>query len=175
MIFMMVKFFNMFLLEIKMATLLTLSHMLHEEDYHLLTVDEDFMTYFLNLIKKAIANGSHFVQICSNVGHLTEIREMFDAFSKVYRLKENQDVIDRMKKDELAYQILLVLKKADLDEKLFALQMMKSMCTFKMGKTIFQVQVTQKSSHILWNNITRHKICNLHYSQNRKNNYMFRY
>lgn len=145
----------MFLLEIKMATLLTLSHMLHEEDYHLLTIDEDFMTYFLNLIKKAIANGSHFVQICSNVGHLTEIREMFDAFSKVYRLKENQDVIDRMKKDELAHQILLVLKKADLDEKLFALQMMKSMCTFEMGKTIFQVKVTQKS-HLLQNKFIRH-------------------
>lgn len=80
---------------------------------------------------------------------------MFDAFSKVYRLKENQDVIDRMKKDELAHQILLVLKKADLDEKLFALQMMKSMCTFKMGKTIFQVKVTQKS-HLLQNKFIRH-------------------
>ncbi|XP_078316795.1 uncharacterized protein LOC111119416 isoform X4 [Crassostrea virginica] len=126
--------------EIKMATLLTLSHMLHEEDYHLLTIDEEFMVYFLDLIKKAIANGSHFVAICSNVPHLTEIREMFDAFSKVYRLQKNQQVIDRMKKEDLALQILHVLRKSDLDEKLFALQMLTSMCTFQMGKTIFQNQ-----------------------------------
>lgn len=122
-----------------MATLLTLSHMLHEEDYRLLTIDEDFMTYFLDLIKKAIANGNHFVAICSNVGHLTEIREMFDAFSKVYLLKDNQEVIDKINKEELALHILHILKKADVDEKLFALQMMRSMCTFKIGKAIFQV------------------------------------
>lgn len=122
-----------------MATLLTLSHMLHEEDYHLLTIDEEFMVYYLDLIKKAIANGSHFVAICSNVPHLTEIREMFDAFSKVYRLQKNQQVIDRMKKEDLALQILHVLRKSDLDEKLFALQLLTSMCTFQMGKTIFQV------------------------------------
>lgn len=128
-----------FLVEIKMATFLTLSHILHEEDYHLLKIDEDFMTYFLDLIKKAIANGSRFVNICSKVGHLTEIREMFDAFSKVYRLRENQEVIARMKKEDLALQVLEVLKKSDLDEKLFTLQMMKSMCTFKVGKMIFQV------------------------------------
>lgn len=97
------------------------------------------MTYFLDLIKKAIANGSRFVNICSKVGHLTEIREMFDAFSKVYRLRENQEVIARMKKEDLAFQVLEVLKKSDLDEKLFTLQMMKSMCTFKVGKMIFQV------------------------------------
>lgn len=122
-----------------MATFLTLSHILHEEDYHLLKIDEDFMTYFLDLIKKAIANGSRFVNICSKVGHLTEIREMFDAFSKVYRLRENQEVIARMKKEDLALQVLEVLKKSDLDEKLFTFQMMKSMCTFKVGKVIFQV------------------------------------
>lgn len=122
-----------------MATLLTLSHMLHEEDYHLLKIDEDFMTYFLDLIKKAIANGSHFVKISSNVGYLTEIREMFDAFSKVYLLKDNQEVIDKINKEELALHILHILKNADVDEKLFALQMMKSMCTFKIGKAIFQV------------------------------------
>lgn len=128
-----------FFVEIKLATLLALSHMLHEEDYHLLTIDEDFMTYFLDLIKNAISNISHFVVFCSKTGYLTEVCEMFDAFSKVYRLKENQEVIDRMKKEDLALQILLVLKKADSNELLFALQMMKSMCTFKMGKSIFQV------------------------------------
>ena len=67
---------------------------------------------------------------------------MFDAFSKVYRLKENQEVIDRMKNEDLALQILRVLKEADLDEKLLALQMVTSMCTFTMGKTIFQVAMT---------------------------------
>ncbi|XP_062581687.1 uncharacterized protein LOC134243453 [Saccostrea cucullata] len=126
--------------KVKMATLLTLSHMLHEEDYHALKIDEDFMTYFLNLIKKAIENKSHFVKICSITEHYTEIREMFDAFSKVYLLKENQKVIDRINKEDLTLQILYILERADVDEKLFALQLMKSICTFKIGKAIFQNQ-----------------------------------
>ncbi|XP_061181706.1 LOW QUALITY PROTEIN: uncharacterized protein LOC133190214 [Saccostrea echinata] len=126
--------------KVKMATLLTLSHMLHEEDYHKLKIDEEFMTYFLNLIKKAVENRSHFVVICSNTGHLTEIREMFDAFSKVYLLKENQEVIDRINKEDLALHILHILERADIDEKLFALQMMKSICTSKIGKAILQDQ-----------------------------------
>ena len=134
--------FNLFSLEIKIVTLLTLTHMLHEDDYSLLKVDEDFMIYFLELIRKAIENRDHYVRICSKAGIYTEIREMFDAFSKVYRLKENQEVIDRMKNEDLALQILCVLKEADLDEKLLALQMVTSMCTFTMGKTIFQVAMT---------------------------------
>lgn len=66
-----------------------LLYILYEEDYYLLKIDEDFMIYFFDLIKKVIVNGSCFVNICFKVGYLIEICEMFDVFFKVYCLREN--------------------------------------------------------------------------------------
>lgn len=138
-----------------MTTLLTLSHILHKKNYHLLTINKNFITYFLNLIKKTITNNNHFIQIYSNIKHLTKIQKIFNTFSKIYHLKKNQNIINQIKKNKLTHQILLILKKTNLNKKLFTLQIIKSIYTFKIKKTIFQIKITQKN-HLLQNKFIKH-------------------
>ncbi|XP_069128434.1 uncharacterized protein [Argopecten irradians] len=79
--------------KIQLAAYMALAHMVKEEDVRHLRIDEDFLAYIIDLLKKAIPNTGHNVTIDRASGYYTEVLELFDTLDGLCVLEENRKMI----------------------------------------------------------------------------------
>ncbi|OWF38143.1 uncharacterized protein LOC110466634 [Mizuhopecten yessoensis] len=79
--------------KIKLAAYMALSHMVKQDDVKHLKIDEAFLIYLLDLLKKAIPNSGHNVTVDRASGYYTEVLELFDTLDGLCSLEENRKMI----------------------------------------------------------------------------------
>ncbi|KAK3095288.1 hypothetical protein FSP39_012816, partial [Pinctada imbricata] len=121
--------------KVKMASLLTMSHIVKENDIENLSVDEDFMKYFMSICTKSVENTAHNARICNRTPYIIEVSEIFDALCKICRLEQVRNIV--LQKN-IAFHLRRVSEGDDMNEIRLALRLIEMIGNSPAGRKLFQ-------------------------------------